>query len=77
MFTGGNPFEAETTVRTPCRPRFRIVEIRPDCVEVEIEMVDENGVKVFTTHHGFCAAGDSILLSNLTIELAITHKEHP
>lgn len=72
MFTGGNPFETDTTVsRKPCRPRFRIVEIHPDCVEVEIEMVDESGIKVFTTHHGFFTAGDSITLTNLTIELNI------
>lgn len=75
MFTGGNPFDTDTTVRKPCRPRFRIVEIHPDCVEVEVEIVDENGIKVFTTHHGFFTPGDSITLSNLTIDIAITHKD--
>lgn len=76
MFTGGNPFSDDTTVRhQTLHPRFKFVEWHGDAAEIDIEMVDDTGKLVFTASRQFITPGDSITLSNINVDISITHKE--
>ena len=76
MFTGGNPFVDEsTTVRLEGVPRIRITEINATNVVLAVELMDANGYPLLTFNRACLRVGDTLNLSDITIDLRVTHKE--
>ena len=74
MFTGGNPFDTDTTVRNPARVRVKVVEINGDRVCLAQEYTDDQGRSV-TLFDKACVlkSGDCMELVDLNVTL--TFKE--
>lgn len=70
MFTGGNPFESDTTVSNPARVRVKVVEINGDRVCLAQEYTDAHGRSV-TLFDRACVlkSGDCMELVDLNVSL--------
>lgn len=74
MFTGGNPFETDTTFTEQTTPRIRITEINETNVVLAVEAVNAQGYPVVTFHRACLRVGDCLTLSNMTLDITIKEK---
>lgn len=74
MFSGGNPFETDTTVIIATVPQVRVASITGTHVGLIVECIRADGHPALVLERADLRVGDILTLNNLTISLSINHK---